>query len=80
MMIVFEINRHKQQERIQYIRARIEAAFTTHKVIIEEDYTDWTCYVTVMVAPNPPYHGDIARYAVFGDQAKFAVYWEWPEN
>lgn len=56
MMIVFEINR--QRERIEYIRERAKAAFSHHKVSVEEDYTNGTCYVTVTVDPNPPFYGD----------------------
>jgi len=51
-----------------------------HKINIDEDFSFLTVYVTVTVTPEPSYHGDVARHAIFADQAKYAVYWEWPSN
>jgi hypothetical protein len=77
MFVVFKIapDSHRRQ-RIEYIRQRAEGCFSKHTVTIEED----GFYVTVTVRPEPPFSGDISRYAVFAAEAKNAVYWEWPEN
>lgn len=78
-MIVFAISPGSdQQRRIDYIWQRAKGCFSKHSVTVEETRGYLTAYVTVTVDPDPLFHGDLARYAVFGDQAKCAVYWDWP--
>jgi hypothetical protein len=75
MLIVFHIDQANQRERINYVRERASGAFSRHEIMVEEDFTNSTCYLTVRVAPDPPY-GPTWRYAIFPGES--SVYWEWP--
>jgi len=84
-MYIFEIKPgSKQREHIEAIRQRSKMAWPApvYSVQIEEDCPFQTIYLTVTVDPEPPYYGDVARHAIFADQAKFAVDWDWakPSN